>query len=96
VADFFIGTALFILAVNAISLFRVLRARAGIERMMAVQLLGSGGAAMALLLGAALKSPPMADVALLLVLLAAFSGTAFTLGLVLPGPAVPPDRAEGS
>lgn len=94
-ADFLTGTALFILVVNAISLFRVLRSQAGIERMMAVQLLGSGGAAMTLLLGAAVKSEPMADVALLLVLLAAFSGTAFTLGLVFP-PYPAPDRSEDS
>lgn len=93
-ANFLEGAALFILLVNAFSLVRVLRARAGIERMMAVQLLGSGGAALTLLLGAAFQSEPMADVALLLVLLAAFSGTAFTLGLAAPE-SVTPDRTEG-
>jgi multicomponent Na+:H+ antiporter subunit F len=80
-SEFLIGTAVVILIINVFSLFRVLRADFRVERMMAVQLLGSGGAAMALLLGIAEQSEPMADVALLLVLLAAFSGSAFALGL---------------
>nr|WP_246367865.1 hypothetical protein [Aurantimonas endophytica] len=47
---------------------------------MAVQLLGTGGAAVVLLFGAASGAGSMADVALLMMLFAAFSCTAFTLG----------------
>lgn len=83
-ADILTGAALFILAVTALGLFKVLRAEFAIERMMAVQLLGTGGAAAVLLLGAASGSGAMTDVALLLTLFAAFSCTAFTLGQ--PGP----------
>ena len=79
-ADFLVGVALFILAVTAIALFRILNSRVAAERMMAVQLLGSGGGAALLLLGAATESPATSDVALLLALFAAFSCVAFTLG----------------
>ena len=79
-ANFLTGAALFILAVTALGLFRVLRSELSVERMMAVQLLGAGAAAALLLLGAASNAPAMTDVALLLMLLAAFSCAAFTLG----------------
>lgn len=79
-AEFLTGAALFILAVTALGLFRVLRSKLTVERMMAVQLLGTGAAAALLLLGAASNTPAMTDVALLLMLLAAFSCAAFTLG----------------
>jgi multicomponent Na+:H+ antiporter subunit F len=92
-SEFLTGAAVFILAVNAFSLYRVLPAPARVERMMAVQLLGSGGAAIALLLGIAAQSEPMADLALLLVLLAAFSGSAFALGLGEPSA---PDKTDGA
>lgn len=78
--DFLAGAALFILAVTAIALFRILHSRVAAERMMAVQLLGTGGGAALLLLGAAAESPATSDVALLLALFAAFSCVAFTLG----------------
>ena len=79
-ADFLVGAALLILAVTAIALFRILHSRVAAERMMAVQLLGSGGGAALLLLGAATETPATSDVALLLALFAAFSCVAFTLG----------------
>ena len=79
-ADFLTGAALFILAVTALGLFRVLRSELSVERMMAVQLLGTGAAAALLLLGTASNAPAMTDVALLLMLLSAFSCAAFTLG----------------
>jgi len=87
VADILVGIALFILIVTALGLFKVLRAEFAIERMMAVQLLGTGGAAAVLILGTASGSEAMTDVALLLMLFAAFSCAAFTLGQ--PGPASP-------
>lgn len=79
-ADFLVGAALFILAVTALGLFAVLRRELAVERMMAVQLLGTGGSAAILLLGAASGSAAMTDVALLLMLFASFSCAAFTLG----------------
>jgi multicomponent Na+:H+ antiporter subunit F len=74
------AAALFILAVTAIALRRVLRSGIAAERMMAVQLLGTGGAAVLLLVGAATASPAASDVALLLALFAAFACVAFALG----------------
>ncbi|HEV7256241.1 MAG TPA: monovalent cation/H+ antiporter complex subunit F [Bosea sp. (in: a-proteobacteria)] len=72
--------ALFVLLASAAGLVVVLRSRIAIERLMAVQLLGTGGAATLLLLGTASAQPALTDVALLLVLLSAFSCAAFTLG----------------
>lgn len=72
--------ALFVLLASAAGLVIVLRSAIAIEKLMAVQLLGTGGAATLLLLGAATAQPALADVALLLVPLSAFSCAAFTLG----------------
>jgi multicomponent Na+:H+ antiporter subunit F len=79
-ADSLLVAALFVLLASAAGLVVVLRSRIAIERMMAVQLLGTGGAATLLLLGTASDQPALTDVALLLVLLSAFSCAAFTLG----------------
>lgn len=84
-ADFLTAAALLILAVTAVALFRVLRSGIVAERMMAVQLLGTGGAAALLLLGTASGSAATSDVALLLALFAAFSCVAFVLGAEGPG-----------
>jgi multicomponent Na+:H+ antiporter subunit F len=81
VTDTFVVAALSILVVTALGLFVVLRAELAVERMMAVQLLGTGGTAAVLLLGAASGTPAMTDLALLLMLFAAFSSAAFALGL---------------
>ena len=79
-----VGIGVFILIVTALGLFQVLRADLAIERMMAVQLLGTGGAAVLLLVGAASGTEATSDVALLIMLFAAFSCTAFTLGQARP------------
>jgi multicomponent Na+:H+ antiporter subunit F len=85
--------ALFVLLASAAGLAIVLRSAIAIEKLMAVQLLGTGGAATLLLLGAATAQPALADVALLLVLLSAFSCAAFTLGEAeRPGDAAKPDE----
>lgn len=91
-ADLLTGAALVILAVTAVALFRILRARVVAERMMAVQLLGTGGAAALLLLGTASGVAATVDVALLLALFAAFSCVAFVLGA--GEPAAPRDGPE--
>ena len=57
-------------------MIRLLRGPGDAERMMAAQLLGTGGIA-ALLLGATIVNPSIADAALTLALLAAFASVAF-------------------
>ncbi len=76
-ASFLLGGATFILAMVGLGLFRVFRGPADVERMMAVQLLGTGGVAVLLLIAAAVEIPAIVDVALLLALLAAFAAVTF-------------------
>ena len=79
-AEALTGIALLVVAVTAFGLFKVLRSAVAAECMMAAQLLGTGGAAALLLLSVATQMSALVDVALLLMLLAAFSCAAFTLG----------------
>jgi multicomponent Na+:H+ antiporter subunit F len=76
-ADFLLGTAGSVLAMVALGLFVILRRPAEVDRMMAAQLLGTGGAAILLLLAVATRTPPIVDVALMLALFAAFAAVAF-------------------
>lgn len=76
-AEFLLGAAAFILSMVALGLARVLRGPADADRMMAAQLLGTGGIAAALLLGEATGENATVDVALTLALLAAFASFAF-------------------
>ncbi|MFZ3236020.1 MAG: monovalent cation/H+ antiporter complex subunit F [Stellaceae bacterium] len=76
-ADFLLAAAGFVLAMAALGLARILRGPSDAERIMAAQLLGTGGVAVLLLLGAATGVPAAADVALVLALLAAFVSVAF-------------------
>lgn len=75
--EFLIGAATFVLAMVALGLLRIFRGPAEADRTMAAQLLGSGGVAALLLLGAATQTPAITDVALMLALLAAFAAVAF-------------------
>jgi multicomponent Na+:H+ antiporter subunit F len=75
-AEFLIAAAAFILATVALGLVRILRGPAVADRMMAAQLLGSGGMAVLLLLAQATDAPAAIDVALVLALLAAFATVA--------------------
>lgn len=79
-ADFLIAVAGFVLAMVALGLVRVLRGPASADRMMAAQLLGTGGIAALLLLAAATDMPALVDVALALALLDAFASVAFVMG----------------
>ena len=79
-AEFLLGAAAFILAMVALGLVRVLRGPADADRMMAAQLLGTGGIAVVLLLGEATGEAAAVDVALTLALLAAFASFAFVKG----------------
>jgi multicomponent Na+:H+ antiporter subunit F len=76
-ADFMIAAAAFVLAMVGSGLVRILRGPGRADRIMAVQLLGTGGIAVLLLLASALRMPGMIDVALVLALLAAFVSVAF-------------------
>jgi multicomponent Na+:H+ antiporter subunit F len=82
-ADFLLGAAALIVVLTAVGLFRVLRGPSDADRMMAVQLLGTGGVA-ALLLAEARGTRGAVDVALTLALLAAFAGIAFVKNLLSP------------
>ncbi len=76
-ADFLVAAALLVLATVALGLVRILRGPGDADRMMAAQLLGTGGVAILLLLGSGLGLPAAADLALTLALLAAFASVAF-------------------
>ena len=78
-ADFLFAAAAFVLLVVAAGLIRILRGPGDAERMMAAQLLGSGGIA-ALLLSASNGATAVTDVALILALLAAFASIMFVKG----------------
>src|SRR5262249_53359217 len=67
----------FILAMLALGLVRVLRGPGEVDRMMAAQLIGTGGIAVLLLLGAVADLPAAVDVGLTLALLATFASIAF-------------------
>ena len=74
--SFLSGAAVFVLLAVAGGMLRILRGPAEIDRMMASQLLGTGGVAVLLLSGAATESPSSVDVALMLALFAAFASIA--------------------
>ncbi len=84
IADFLLAVAALVLALVALGLIRILRGPAAADRMMAAQLLGAGGIAALLLLGAATKTDAAIDVALVLALLAAFASVAFVQGASRP------------
>lgn len=67
-----------ILLAVAVGLVRVLRGPTACDRMMAAQLLGSGGIAGMLLLARASGVAAVVDVALVLAVVAGFVGIAFT------------------
>jgi multicomponent Na+:H+ antiporter subunit F len=77
-AEFLLAAAGFVLAMVALGLVRILHGPTEADRMMAAQLLGSGGIA-ALLLASAARLPAIVDVALTLALLAAFASVAFVM-----------------
>lgn len=88
-AEFLLGAAVFILAMVALGLVRILRGPGNPDRMMAAQLLGTGSIAAVLLVGVATGEGATIDVALTLALLAAFASFAFVKAQ--PGGAAPAD-----
>jgi multicomponent Na+:H+ antiporter subunit F len=79
-ANFLVASSGFVMAMVAVGLVRVLRGPANADRMMAAQLLGTGGIAALLLMAAARDADSLVDVALILALLAAFASVAFVIG----------------
>jgi multicomponent Na+:H+ antiporter subunit F len=75
--EFLLAASVFVLAMVAVGLVRILRGPGDADRVMAAQLLGTGGIAALLLLGAAIGEGAAADVALTIALLAAFASVAF-------------------
>jgi multicomponent Na+:H+ antiporter subunit F len=88
-AEFLLAAAAVVVLLVALGLWRILRGPGDADRMMAAQLLGSGGIAAVLLLGAATGVDATVDVALTLALLAAFASFAF----VKAQAGAPPDEA---
>jgi multicomponent Na+:H+ antiporter subunit F len=76
-SEFLTASLGFILAMLALGLIRVLRGPGDADRMMAAQIIGTGGIAALLLLGAVAGEPAAVDVALTLALLATFASIAF-------------------
>lgn len=91
--DFLLAAAIFVLAMVALGLVRILRGPGDADRMMAAQLLGTGGIAGLLLAGTATGEAATIDVALTLALLAAFASFAFVKAQ--PEPAQDESAREG-
>jgi multicomponent Na+:H+ antiporter subunit F len=77
VTEFLFGAATVVLVMVAVGLMRILRGPGDADRLMAVNLLGTGGIGTLLLLGAAVGIDSVVDVSLTLALLAAFATIAF-------------------
>jgi len=76
-SELLLAAAGLIVLTVAVGLARILRGSDDVERLMAVQLLGTGGIAALLLIAYATHVPGVEDVALGLALLAAFATIAF-------------------
>ena len=75
--EFLLGAACLVLLCTALSLLRLLRRPSDIDRILSAQLIGTGGVAILLLIGAASDEPAAIDVALTFALLAALAAIAF-------------------
>lgn len=80
---FLMAAAGAVLVTVVVGLARILRGPGDADRVMAAQLLGTGGVAALLLAGIARGRPATLDVALTLALLAAFVSIAFVKGAAL-------------
>ena len=79
-SDFLVATAGAILFTVAVGLVRILSGPGDADRMMAAQLIGTGGIASLLLIAVATGARGVDDVALGLAILAAFASAAFVNG----------------
>jgi multicomponent Na+:H+ antiporter subunit F len=92
VTDFLLATAGVILFTVAVGLVRILAGPGDADRLIAAQLIGTGGIASLLLIAAATGARGVEDVALGLALLAAFASAAFVNSAAS---AEVPDPADG-
>ncbi len=76
-SGFLLAAAGFVLLMVALGLVPVLRGPRGVDRLMAAQLVGTGGIAILLLIAAASGLPGVVDTCVVLALLAAFVSVAF-------------------
>jgi multicomponent Na+:H+ antiporter subunit F len=76
-AAIYFAAALFVLAMVALGLYRILSGPSATDRMMAAQIIGSGGVAILVLLSFALEMPAVIDAALMLAILAVFASAGF-------------------
>lgn len=84
-AEFLFAAAGFILLMVALGLFGIFWGQAEADRLMAAQLIGSGGVAMLLLVAVATQTFAVIDVALMLALLAAFASVVFVNNVNVKG-----------
>ena len=91
---FLMAAAGAVLVTVVIGLVRILRGPGDAERVMAAQLLGTGGVAALLLAGIARGRAATLDVALTLAVLAAFASIAFVKGAALAQDATSPPEDE--
>lgn len=76
-AELALAAALVVMATVVLGLFRVLRGLRAADCIMAMQLVGTGGVTVLLLLSAVIGEAAIVDVALSLALLSAFASVAF-------------------
>ena len=79
--EFLAAVAGFVMITVVVGLARILWGPGDADRVMAAQLLGTGGIATLLLVGVARDNPAAVDVALTLAMLAAFASIAFVKGV---------------
>lgn len=72
-----LSAAGFILVMIGLGLLRILLGPGSADRLMAAQIIGSGGVAVLLLLSFAMQAPAIVDVALMLAILAVFASVGF-------------------
>jgi multicomponent Na+:H+ antiporter subunit F len=78
--EFLYAAAALVLLLTGLGLMRMLWGPSPADRLMAAQLLGTGGGAIAVLIAIASGTIAIIDIALTLALLAAFAAVALTLG----------------
>ena len=79
--EFLVAVAGFVMTTVVVGLARILYGPGDADRVMAAQLLGTGGIASLLLVSVARELPAAVDVALTLAMLAAFASIAFVKGV---------------
>ncbi|MCG6114512.1 MAG: monovalent cation/H+ antiporter complex subunit F [Mesorhizobium sp.] len=93
-SEFLLLAALFVLATIALGLVRVHRGPSRADRIASVQLIGTGGVAVTVLLAGASGDAAIIDVGLVLALLAAFAAVAFVKSASSDGAGDPEESDE--